>query len=180
MAIVDPFSGCATPPVLFNTGKLFITVGTDEVDCGNFSLVDFVGDGESRRVFLGTSEVASVIAITGSYRLELTGDSFSEENLARLVNEDLDFTMNGSRLINLSTVREAPLYQIRFEHPYPVSAGCGPRYINIVLWRTHIDVPFTYTFSQDEQTVHRFVFTAIPDPINHPFSPLGTITMDHP
>jgi hypothetical protein len=181
MAIVEFLDGCDLPPVLFGTGRLFITSGSNELDAGNFSLVDFIGDGETRRVFLGADEVASPLAVTGAYRLELTGDSFSEENLSRLLNEDLDSMMAGARLLNLRTVRAAPTYQIRFEKEYPVSEGCPAlRWINLIFWRAYLDTSFNYTFSQDEQTVHRFVFTALPDPINHPFNPLGRIVMDKP
>ena len=181
MAIVEFLDGCDLPPVLFGTGRLFITSGSNELDAGNFSLVDFIGDGETRRVFLGADEVASPLAVTGAYRLELTGDSFSEDNLTRLLNENLDFLMGGERLINLRTVRTAPTYQIRFQKEFPVSEGCPAlRWINLIFWRAHLDTSFNYTFSQDEQTVHRFVFTALPDSINHAFSPLGMITMDAP
>jgi hypothetical protein len=179
MAIVEFLDGCDLPPVLFGTGRLFITSGTNELDAGNFSLVDFIGDGETRRVFLGADEVASPVAITGAYRLELTGDSFSEDNLTRLMNEQLESEMDGTRMLNLRTVRVAPIYQIRFEKEYPVAEGCPLlRWINLIFWRAYLDTSFNYTFSQDEQTVHRFVFTTLPDPINHPANPLGMITMD--
>jgi hypothetical protein len=181
VAIINPFDGCL-PPVLFGTGRLFITVGTDEHDAGNFSLVDYIGDSETRRVFLGADEVASPLVATAAYRLELAGDSFSEENLARLLNENLDSQIDGTRLISLRTVRVAPVYQLRFEREFPATADdCpSPRMINLHLWRAYMDSPFTYTFSQDEQTVHRFVFITLPDTVGHPFDPLGMITMDPP
>lgn len=179
MAIIDFGSGC-DPQVLLGTGRLFITSGGDELDAGNFMLVDFIGDSEVRRVFLGADEEASTVQTTGAYRLELNGDSFSEENFARLINEDLESEMDGTRVLNLRTTRTPPIYQLRFEREYPPTSDCNapPRMINIYFWRCYMDAPFSYTFSQDEQTVHRFVFITLPAPVTHPLNPLGMITMD--
>ena len=112
MAIIESYEGCTLPPVLFGTGQLFIASGADELDLGNFSLVDLIQEGDARRTFAGTDEVASAVGATAEWRLELSGDTFTPENLARLINE----TLMGSEL-RLSTVRDLPLYSLRFRKP---------------------------------------------------------------
>jgi hypothetical protein len=170
MAIIEAFPGCSLPPVLFGTGELFIMLGTDEFDLGNFSLVDFIQEGESRRTFRGDDEVASAVGSTSEYRLELTGDTFTPTNLARLLNE---ISITGDT-IELGTVRDLVMYSLRFRKPLR-REDCAPSYFDLFLWRTYLELPMTYTFSQDEQTVHRFVFIAVPDPMSHPANPLGEI-----
>jgi len=171
LAIIEAFPGCTLPPVLFGTGQLFIQSGSDELDLGNFSLVDFIEDGESRRTFLGADEVASAVGATSEYRLELSGDTFTPENLARFLNEELSGTT-----IALRTVRDLAIYSLRFRKPLR-REDCAESYFDLFLWRTYLEVPVTWTFSQDEQTVHRFVFVVLPDSILHPDNPLGEIEL---
>lgn len=173
-----PGIGCDVPPVLFGTGDLYIVEGTSLIDAGNFSLVDFFIDAETQRHFSGIEEVASVVGVTGSIRLQLTGDSFSPTNLARLVNQSLATVAEGDQLA-LRTVYELPLYHLLFRRFYPNDCDeeCA---IEFELWRCYLDPTIQYTFSQDEQTVHLFNFIAIPDAISHPNNPFGTITMTCP
>jgi len=174
MAIIEPYEGCTLPPVLIGTGQLFILVGADEHDLGNFSLVDLVQVAEARRTFAGADEVASAVGATAEWRLELTGDTFTMANLARLFNE----TLVGTE-IGLHTVRDLPLYTLRFRKLLR-RQDCAPSYFELNLWRCYLEMPITYTFSQDEQTVHRFVFIAVPDAIAHPDKPFGVIELVEP
>jgi hypothetical protein len=171
---------CAIPPVLFGTGYLYIVDGSALRDLGNFSLVDVIEDAEATRIFRGSSEIASPLAVTGAWRIVLTGDSFSPAQIARLVNEDLSTVSEGDQ-INLRTVREIPTYQLKFRKWYPLSAGCDTEcYFDIDFWVCYHDPAITYTFSQDEQTVHVFNFIAIPDAVEHPNNPFGAWTFTCP
>lgn len=170
MAIIESYDGCSLPPILIGTGNLFVSSGADEIDLGNFSLVDLVKEGESRRTFRGTDEVASAVGAVSEYRLELTGDTFTPENLARLLNEEL----MGNEL-RLHTVLDLPIYSIRFRKPVR-REDCAEAYFDIRFWRTYLELPTTWTFSQDEQTVHRFIFVVLPDPVDHPDRPFGDVT----
>lgn len=177
---VIPFEGlgCDVPPVLFGTGDLYVVDGTNLLDTGNFSLVDFIIEAESKRFFSAADEVASVLGITGVVRLSLTGDSWSPTNLSRLVNQPLATVAEGDQL-SLRTVYELPLYHLLFRRFYPNDCDeeCA---IEFELWRCYLEPSIQYTFSQDEQTVHLFNFVAIPDAVTHPNNPFGTITMTCP
>lgn len=178
--IVEPFDACSFPPILTGTGRLFIVEGNTLTDCGNFSLVDIVAESEAKRYFSGSSQVASVLAVTAVIRLQLTGDSFSPENVGRLFNEQLTSAAEGDQL-SLRTVRGIPTYQLKFRKDYPIDADCLEEcLIDLDLWRCYLDPSFTYTFSQDEPTVHVFNFLAVPDGIAHPNNPFGLVTFTCP
>jgi hypothetical protein len=177
---VVPFGGleCDIPPVLLGTGDLYIVDGESLLDAGNFSLVDFAIDAEAKRFFAGSEEVASVLGTTGTIRLQLTGDSFSPTNVARLVNQSLSAVSEGDQL-SLRTVYALPLYHLLFRRFYP--NDCDEEcMIEFELWRCYLEPTITYTFSQDEQTVHLFNFVALPDSGTHPNNPFGTITFTCP
>lgn len=180
MSVISEFDTCAIPPILTGTGLLYIVEGEDLIDLGNFSLVDVVEEAESKRVFLGADEDASVIGITAALRLQLTGDSFSPSNVARLFNEPLALAAEGDQ-ISLRTVRELPIYQLRFRKRYPIDVDCLETcWIDFDFWRCHLEPGFTYTFSQDEPTQHVFNFIVLPDAVQHPNNPFGTITFSCP
>jgi hypothetical protein len=182
VSVTSEFDLCSIPPVLTGTGKLYIVEddGATLVDCGNFSLVDLIGEAESKRYFESSDEVASVLGITGVVRLQLTGDSFSPSNLSRLLNEPLATAAEGDQ-IGFRTVRALPIYHLKFRKNYPISEGCdSPCTIDVDIWRCHLDPNFIYTFSQDEPTVHVFNFIALPDAIDHPNNPFALVTMTCP
>jgi hypothetical protein len=169
MAIIPAYESCTAAPILRGTGQLFVLSGADELDLGNFSLVDLVTEGSAHRTFAGADEVASAVGATSEYRLELTGDTFTPANLARLLNEEL---VGDS--IAIRTVRDLAIYQLRFRKLVP-REDCAEAYFDLYIWRAYLEVPVTYTFSQDEQTVHRFIFIVIPDPVGHPDNPIAQI-----
>ena len=171
MAIIPAYDACALPPILFGTGQLFIASGSDELDLGNVSLVDWIQEGESRRTFRGADEVASAVGATSEYRLELTGDTFTPENLARFLNEELS-----GDTIAMRTVRDLAIYELRFRKPVR-REDCATAYFDLFIWRAYLEVPVTWTFSQDEQTVHRYIFVVLPDSILHPDNPFAEIVM---
>lgn len=165
------------PHVLTGTGELYLNDGAGELHAGNFSLVDLIQDGTAERVFIGASEVASMLGVTIGWRLQLTGDSYTNRNLERLMNLTRETTIFGEQM-RMKTVRSLQLYGVRFtkdvDPVHDCAVGCR---LEIELWRAYLDLPVTYTFSQDEQTVHLFNLIALPDSIQHPNEPFGIVTM---
>lgn len=174
--IVDPFADCAVPSVLFGTGTLYVTEGEDEVSAGNFSSVDLVQEGVTARTFAGTDQVASIVGATSVWRLILTGDTFSIRNLARILNLTARTGGAGESIFDLQTVRMLALREVRFEREIqPLDCNETQCLLDIRLWRTYFDLPNTWTFSQDEPTIHVLSAIAIPDAIDHPDAPFGEI-----
>src|SRR6187431_1917548 len=178
--IIEAFDSCDLPPILTGTGSLYIVDGTMLLDCGNFSLVDVIAEAESKRYFDGSDEVASVLGITSLLRIQLSGDTFSPENVSRLVNEPLATAAEGDQ-VSFRTVRSLPTYHLKFRKRYPIALDCPPTcYFDLDIWRAYLEPNFTWTFSQDEPTVHVFNFIALPDVVAHPNNPFALLTFTCP
>lgn len=179
MADLSIFDACDTPAVLFGTGRLFIFDGSNYYDAGNFNLVNFHSEGDVERAFLGDDEVPTPIGVISAYRLECSGDSFSNLNLSRMLNNPL-VDAGVSDLIELSTVRELRVYQVKFVKDVSslkfsrCSENC---WLEITFWRAYFDLPFVYGFVQDEETFHRWNLIALPDGVNHPTSAYGKVEL---
>jgi hypothetical protein len=183
MAIVNPFDLCDFPPVLMASGKIYLTVGADEEDAGNFSVVNIIKEGTVDRVFSGADETATPVGRTTAYRLELAGDSFSNANLSRMVNQILT-TGAGGDVMNLETITILRTFQVRFHKDLFISAAgdagtpCADDCdFDLILWRAYFDLPFSYGFVQDEMTRHSWNLIALPDSAGHPENPFGTWTL---
>lgn len=177
MAVLYPFS-TQLAPIIIGTGDLFITEDGDEVHMGNFSIVDLVKDASAERVFYSTSDRPGVLGHTSAIRLEASGDSFSNQQMARLFNSPLVWSAGGDR-INLATVEAVPATQFRFEKD--VSEMCqGECILTVLLWHAYVDTPNTLGFNQDEPTNHAFNIIALPDSDNHPLLPYGYLEFSCP
>jgi hypothetical protein len=172
---ISLFDACDTPPVLFGTGTLFIFDGSNYYDAGNFNLVNFIGEGDVERAFRGSDEVPTPLSITTAYRLECSGDSFSNLNLSRMLNNPL-VDAGPSDIIELDTVRDLRVFQVKFVKnvsSLKISRCFENCWLEITFWRAYFDFPFTWGFVQDEQTFHRWNLIALPDAVNHPTSAYG-------
>lgn len=177
MAVLYPFSD-ALAPIVLGTGDLYVVEGGDEVHMGNWSIVDLVKEATAERVFLGTDENPAVLGHCSAIRLEAAGDSFSNQQLARILNSPL-VAANGTDRINLATVEAPPVAQYRFEKD--VSVECGVEcLLTILLWRAYVEPATTYGFNQDEPTVHNLTIVALPDAVNHPAVPYGYLEFSCP
>jgi hypothetical protein len=177
MSVTNPFDICGIPHVLFGTGQLYVTEGMQEIAAGNFSSVDLVQEGAVSRYFSGADEDATPLGVTDRWRLILTGDTFSIRNLQRILNLTSRTGGSGETIFDLKTVRAMRYYEVRFEKDITrLDCDEEPCFMDIVLWRAHFDLPQTWTFAQDEPTIHVFNVIAIPNPSDHPNAPFGEIT----
>jgi len=176
MADLTFFDLCGTPPVLFGTGFLFIFDGSNYYDAGNFNLVNFIEEGDVERVFLGADEVPTPIGITTAYRLECSGDYFTNLNLSRMLNNPLE-DAGAADMIALDTVRTMRTFQLKFVKEVGSLKCTETCWMEITFWRAYFDLPFTYGFVQDEQTFHRWNLIALPDAVNHPTSAYGKVEL---
>lgn len=179
MSVASEFDLCSLPPVIFGTGNLYILESAIEQDMGNFSVVDFSVEGETTRFFDGNNEVVSALGATELVRLELSGDSYSIRNLSRLFNEGIVQSGTADRL-PLQTVKALPMRQFRFTKDVSAVCGISECFLNLILWRAYINLPFTYSFNQDEPSIHVFNIIGVPDAITHPSNPFGYLEFTCP
>ncbi len=180
IAEVDPFAGL-DPQVLYGTGEVFfedLETGLD-VSAGDFELIHIAGEGDSFRYFdPPDGEIPIALAVTTAYRMELTGDDFSVENVARLFNQLVVANAAGYQL-NLQTIRPAPIRRLTFRKTLDADLAlrCGIvcSEIELVFWRTHFAVPFTYELAREAPTLHFFDIVAVPDAIAHSSNPFGIV-----
>lgn len=178
MAILYPFEALLAP-IIIGTGDLFVVEDGDEVHMGNFNIQDLVVEGISERVFVGTSQVPQQLGDRSAIRLEVSGDSFSNQQLARLMNTPLVSAAGGDRL-NLTTVELLPMRQFRFEKDVTEMCQVGECLLTILLWHAYVDLPITYGFNQDELSIHVLSLIAIPNVEDHPTAPYGYLEFSCP
>jgi len=178
MAEVNPFTeDCATPPLLFGTGDLYLRAPgeTDDTHAGNFKLINLTSEGEAFRYFPLGVESPAVLAVSTAYQLECQGDSFSMRNLSTLLNEVETSTATGPQL-NFQTIREARLYRVTFRKGLQDGSICLNQtcnYLELIFWRAYVDVPALYNFDPISPSQHTFQIIAVPDSTSHPSQPFG-------
>lgn len=175
----EPFDECAVPPVLFGTGTLWIADPTTgiEVDAGNFNAVSFTEDAEGFRFFAAAENGISPGAVTRAWRLELVGDYYYFEHIAKIVNEArVGFV--GGEFVPLTTVKTLPVYRIIFRRWISRGDPCDPEScpsLEIELWRAFFDATAGVSMNIGQPTAWTFDLLALPDYDNHPGSPFGVI-----
>lgn len=174
-ARVFPFDDC-DPRLLLGTGHLYLVEDGIEVDVGNVALLDFSSEGSTFRVFTDDSDSIGVVVVTTGYRFSMQGDSYSIENLGRLLNESVTNIAGSSRL-NLQTIRKATIREAIFEKDLRAEfcASACPDSLQIRFWRGHFDGPFRYSFNPAAISSHAFEIIALPDDRNHSTNPFGYV-----
>ena len=173
MARIYPFEA-SLAPIIIGTGDMFLLEDGDDVHLGNFSIQDLVVDGSSERVFTGANQVPEALAHRSAIRIEATGDSFSNQQLARLLNTPLVLAAGRERL-NLQTVELMPSKQLTFEKDVAEMCGLAECLMTVVLWNVYVDLTLNYGFNSDEPSIHVYSLVAIPNVEEHPSAPYGYV-----
>ena len=176
-----PFPGCDIPPVLIGPGEVFIQAGGvgPEVQAGNFSLETFSDETETVRVFDGSDEDQSAMAITSAHRFEMVGDSFAMANLSRLLNQPRVPVIDGE-VLGLTTVRVLTTHRVRMTKTLRITDSCvidACATLELVLWRVYFEPGFSWALTQAEITTHTLKAVALPDQTDHPAQPFGYLKL---
>lgn len=181
MSVLDP-ALCEMPSLLTGTGNLLFRepdTGLD-VDAGNFNLVDWNEEAETFRYFHPSDDSPRPVAVTSAVRLSCTGDSFSVQQLERVMNDQRVWVASGVQ-IPLRTVRESPVYRVTFRKTLP---RCRPgdvcQTLEVVFWRAYVDTGYTISFNPDTVTTFPFTVVALPDYAHHPSNPFGYVLVTCP
>lgn len=175
--ILDSFDDCDFQAVLSGTGDLLVTDSSSGLDVavGNVDVFDFEPIEELQEtVFEPGEEQASAIAITSGYRFTLVMDTFTQENLERLLVQDLTATADGSQY-GLQTVRAVPVRRMIFNKDLESCAGHVCTALQVVLWRARFVGPFTLSLGRDSVVSTSYTVETLPDSVNHPTQQLGRV-----
>ncbi len=158
------------PPVCVGTGYIALTPvgGGTSINFGNVTVVDFSASGETFAAFTPGATKLSAVAIHREWRLKLSGDEFTAENLGLIMNGMVGDAGFGES-VTMPWISEPRLFSAIFVRP---GTNWMPT-LTLYFYRCYVDIDFSYTMSQDEFSYQEIDLVALPDPTQDSESPFG-------